>query len=262
MENINTAIQGDENRKTIYSILHNQGMEKEKQDFTRIVTDFACLENHIDDLSHEIKAMQSELEHLKGLGVKAKAQKAVQTVKVKLNDIKSQFIFIKRTFINNVKSVIHNIKEAGIHVLQKLSKILHIRPALMHLKKSVLQANKEVISSFIQIRDTRIELSAARTHFKNAFARIRNKYIPTHTQQKENKGILANLESRFELMDKKLKSIARHIDKAIDKIEAFENRKINYQKPLLAELREIRRQQEKKSKTIPQKQNSQPKHFR
>lgn len=222
------------------------------------------MENHIDDLSHELGQMRKELNEIKSNRVKARVQAVVSAVSVKLNDVKIQFIFLKQTFVNNVKSVLHNVKEAGMSALQKITKALHIRPALLHLKGAVLTANKAVVQSAIQVRDTCMEMSAARSHLKNAFARIRGGAVPTAAQKKADRGILSKLEAWLSKMDSKLQAVSGAINTALLKVMGIEERKSNYKKPVKADLREIQRKQEKQEKSMPapQKQKSGPKHSR
>lgn len=114
---LKVPLKEQENLKELFCMLEQNGMEQEKKQVVQMADYIDTMEEKMGEVLSELKSMREQLSGIENKGVRAKAEKIVETVSDKLDEAKEALGNLKRAFLGKVDQALQTGKTKGREAL-------------------------------------------------------------------------------------------------------------------------------------------------
>jgi predicted nuclease with TOPRIM domain len=220
----------------------------------------AALINHVTEVEKMAKQAESQIaamqERLDGLEqytpLKAQLEKAIETLKDKLQDILKVLNDIKQKIIDGAKKAIESAKDTGTIALVKVTDFMDLKGELEALRKDVFISVRECENTLTRIDRYAEEYHAAGKHIKN-MARVAVGRTP-NAQQKEVGKIAKAVGMPFRTHKAIVQGIGKRVNAMISGLENLEKAAERARKPSLLNRLEVKKVQvERLKRPVPER---------
>lgn len=157
-----------ENLKELFRLLEQNGMDQEKKQVVQMADYIDSLEEKMEQVLYELKAMQDQLSGIENKGLRVRAEKIVEGVSDKLNDAKKALGNLKRAFLGKVDHALQEGKVKGREFLTGILQTIHLPGLTFRVQHWLDQSIRAADRGIEKLGDMADEIHAARQHLGNA----------------------------------------------------------------------------------------------
>lgn len=209
-------------QKEISDLLHTldkYGMEKEKAQFNNLLNYTESMEKRFSEVSKELSTIREQLSEIQNKASKSMVASITEQMQSKVNGTYQGLKAWKNGLVAAAGGAVHAFKEKGKAALKASIEKMQIPKALTVLKDRFASAKNEASESAAKIRLIREEMYKAKEHLKNVGRAMSGKQVSPMEISLPEKGLLHNLEQRYEKIEKKFERKEELTDRCIKSFE-------------------------------------------
>lgn len=221
---LKVPLKEQENLKELFRMLEQNGMDQEKKQVVQMADYIDTMEEKMGEVLSELKTMREQLSGIENKGVRAKAEKIVETVSDKLDEAKEALGNLKRAFLGKVDQALQTGKTKGREALAGMLQTIHLPRMTFRVQHLLKQAVRTADQGIEKLGNMADEIHAAKQHLENAGRALTGKKMKSVNSRDPERGVIYETQKlmfqsmvSMERMERRTENLLERMDRLTGK---------------------------------------------
>lgn len=199
-------------------------MDQEKKQVVQMADYIDTMEEKMGEVLSELKTMREQLSGIENKGVRAKAEKIVETVSDKLDEAKEALGNLKRAFLGKVDQALQTGKTKGREALAGMLQTIHLPRMTFRVQHLLKQAVRTADQGIEKLGNMADEIHAAKQHLENAGRALTGKKMKSVNSRDPERGVIYETQKlmfqsmvSMERMERRTENLLERMDRLTGK---------------------------------------------